>query len=47
MTKKPSWTIYANDVYFSVMVIIETRIFTQRIKDLMSDDEYRELQETW
>ena len=29
------------------MVIIETRIFTQRIKDLMSDDDYRELQETW
>ncbi len=28
------------------MVIIETRIFTQRIKDLMSDDDYRELQET-
>ncbi len=28
------------------MVIIETRIFTRRIKDLMSDDDYRELQET-
>ena len=29
------------------MVIIETRIFTRRIKNLMSDDDYRELQETW
>lgn len=28
------------------MVIIETRIFTRRIKKLMSDDEYRALQET-
>ncbi len=28
------------------MVIIETRIFTRRIKELMSDDEYRALQET-
>lgn len=27
------------------MVIIENRIFTRRIKELMSDDEYRELQE--
>ncbi len=27
------------------MVIIETRIFTRRIKELMDDDEYRELQE--
>jgi hypothetical protein len=27
------------------MVIIETSIFTQRIKDLMSDDEYRQLQD--
>ena len=27
------------------MVIIETRIFTRRIKELMSDEEYRELQE--
>ena len=27
------------------MVIIETRIFTRRIKELMGDDEYRELQE--
>ena len=29
-----------------MMVIIETRIFTRRIKELMSDDEYRALQET-
>lgn len=28
------------------MVIIETSIFTRRIKELMSDDEYRALQET-
>ena len=28
------------------MVFIETRIFTRRIKELMSDDEYRALQET-
>ena len=28
------------------MVIIETRFFTRRIKELMSDDEYRALQET-
>lgn len=28
------------------MVIIETRIFTRRIKELLSDDEYRALQET-
>ena len=27
------------------MVIIENHIFTRRIKELMSDDEYRELQE--
>ena len=27
------------------MVIIETRIFTRRIKELMRDEEYRELQE--
>ena len=27
------------------MVIIETRIFTRRIKELMNDEEYRELQE--
>ena len=27
------------------MVIIETRIFSRRIKELMGDDEYRELQE--
>ena len=27
------------------MVIIETSIFTRRIKELMSDEEYRELQE--
>ena len=26
------------------MVIIETRIFTRRIKDLMSDDDYREIE---
>ena len=30
----------------AVMVIIETRMFTRRIKELMSDDEYRALQET-
>ena len=28
------------------MVFIETSIFTKRIKELMSDDEYRELQES-
>ncbi len=28
------------------MVIIETRMFTRRIKELLSDDEYRALQET-
>ena len=28
------------------MVIIETRFFTRRIKELLSDDEYRALQET-
>lgn len=28
------------------MVLIETHIFTRRIKELMSDDEYRALQET-
>ena len=27
------------------MIIIETSVFTRRIKELMSDDEYRELQE--
>ncbi len=27
------------------MVIIETSMFTRRIKDLMSDDEYKALQE--
>ena len=27
------------------MVIMETRIFTRRIKELMRDEEYRELQE--
>ena len=31
--------------YNYIMVIIETSIFTDRIKDLMDDDEYRELQE--
>ncbi len=29
-----------------MMVIIETHIFTRRIKELMGDDEYRALQET-
>ncbi len=28
------------------MVVIETSIFTRRIKELMSDEEYREFQET-
>ena len=28
------------------MVIIETRFFTRRMKELLSDDEYRALQET-
>ena len=27
------------------MIIIETSVFTRRIKELMGDDEYRELQE--
>lgn len=31
--------------YNYVMIIIETSIFTRRIKDLMSDDEYRVFQE--
>ena len=31
--------------YNCVMIIIETSIFTRRIKDLMSDDEYRVFQE--
>ena len=31
--------------YNCVMIIIETSIVTRRIKDLMSDDEYREFQE--
>ena len=29
-----------------IMVIIETSIFTRRITELLSDDEYRELQAT-
>ncbi len=32
--------------YACCMVIIETSIFTKRIKELMSDDLYRELQNT-
>jgi hypothetical protein len=28
------------------MVIIETSVFTRRIQELMSDEEYAELQET-
>ncbi|WP_372810522.1 type II toxin-antitoxin system RelE/ParE family toxin [Litorivivens sp.] len=28
------------------MIIIETSIFTKRIKELMSDDDYKELQES-
>jgi len=31
--------------YDSAMVIVETPIFTRLIKDLMSDDEYKGLQE--
>lgn len=31
--------------YNLTMIIIETSIFTRRIKELMSDDDYRELQE--
>jgi len=27
------------------MIIVETSFFTRRIKELMSDDEYKELQE--
>ncbi|MCB1650102.1 MAG: hypothetical protein R3F26_09770 [Gammaproteobacteria bacterium] len=27
------------------MVLIETNVFTRRIKELMSDEEYKELQE--
>ena len=27
------------------MIIIETSVFTRRIKELMDDDEYKELQE--
>lgn len=29
---------------FSTMVIVETTIFTQRLEELMSDDDYKELQ---
>lgn len=32
--------------YNSAMVIIETSVFTRRIKELMSDDEYKMLQES-
>lgn len=31
--------------YDWVMIIIETSVFTRRIKELMDDDEYKELQE--
>lgn len=30
---------------FSVMVIVETSIFTKRIQELMNDDQYKDLQE--
>ena len=39
--------IYANDVHLGEdMVIIETSVFTRIIKELMSDDEYLELQKS-
>jgi len=31
--------------YIETMIILETKVFTKRIKELMSDDEYRALQE--
>ena len=37
--------IYANGVYDNTMLFIETSIFTQEIKKLLPDDEYRQLQE--
>ncbi len=37
--------MYANGVYL-LMVIIETTVFTRQVKNLLSDDEYRELQVT-
>lgn len=32
-------------IYYKNMIIIETPIFTKLIQELMSDDEYKELQE--
>lgn len=35
--------MYAIDVYYNMM-IIETSIFTKRIQEILTNDEYRELQ---
>lgn len=37
--------MYANGAYDNIMLFIETSIFTQEIKKLLPDDEYRQLQE--
>lgn len=38
--------MYANGVYMEIdfMIIIETSIFTRRVQEILSDEEYRELQ---
>lgn len=36
--------LYANDVYYVCMEIVETSVFTRQIKKLLDDGEYRELQ---
>ncbi len=35
--------LYANGVYYN-MVIIETPVFTRRVLEILSDDEYKDLQ---
>lgn len=37
--------MYVIGVHLAIMVIIETPIFTKLITDIMSDDEYKNLQE--
>jgi len=37
--------MYANGAYSNAMLFIETSIFTQEIKRLLPDDEYRQVQE--
>ena len=36
--------LYANDVYYVCMEIVETSVFTRQIKKLLDDKEYRALQ---